>query len=79
MADIAASPRGITSRRFANWTRIALYALVIVALLALSFVLGRATMGHAGTTTTVIRPATVQSVVPHTGVVQAPCHLRGPC
>jgi hypothetical protein len=75
---IAASP-GISSGRFANWTRIAVYALVIVALLALSFVLGRATMGHAGTTTTVIRPATVQSVGPNTGVAPAPCHLRGPC
>jgi hypothetical protein len=75
---IAASP-GISSRRFTNWTRIALYALVIVALLALSFVLGGATMGKAGTTTTIIRPATVQSVGPHTGAVPAPCHLRGPC
>jgi hypothetical protein len=79
MVNIAASPRGISAGRFANWTRIALYALVIVALLALSFLLGRATMGHAGTTTTVIRPATVQSVVPPVSAGQPPCHLRGPC
>jgi hypothetical protein len=54
----------ITPNRVVNWTRIVFVFLAAVALVALSFTLGRATIGHSASSTTSIRPAAVQNDQP---------------
>ena len=59
----------IASNRFTNWSRVLLVALAAIALVTLSFVVGRATMGHAssaktGVTATNVEPATASNDVP---------------
>jgi len=59
----------IASNRFANWSRALLVALAAIALVTLSFVVGRATMGHTssaktGVTATNVQPATSTDDVP---------------
>jgi hypothetical protein len=78
MTNIALASLGFTSRRLANWIRIVAIAFTFGALLALSFVLGRTTMGDSGHSTPDVRPAIVAPANPPS--VQAPvCQLRGPC
>lgn len=73
------APIKLTSKLFANWVRIVGVVFAVVALLALSFALGRVTMGHTGHSTTIVRPLVTPVNAPasiHAGSV---CHLRGPC
>ena len=72
----------IAPRRITNWTRIVAVAIAAVALIALSFVLGRATMDHSARTT--LSPAAVQPafqpVAPAVDNSQAGCHgVHHPC
>jgi len=59
----------IASNRFANWSRVLLVAIAAIALVTLSFVVGRATMGHTssaktGVTATNVQPAGTSNDVP---------------
>ncbi|MGH8862135.1 MAG: hypothetical protein ACRDVG_13040 [Jatrophihabitantaceae bacterium] len=77
MAELAVHPVSHALGRFARHTRIVLTSFAIVALIALSFAVGRATMGHTGSTTTLTHHA---NVAPGGQVIPQPvCHLRGPC
>lgn len=78
MTDIALDSFDLTpSRRLARWVQVSVVILGLVALAALSFAIGRATMGHDGTTSTVVRPAVVQPVAhPYP---QPICRGVGPC
>jgi hypothetical protein len=82
MTDFAVQPNSLVSRRFASWTRYVAVIFAATALLALSFALGRVTIGHTGHSTTVVPPAVVQPVAPVSpagGPLPVGCHLRGPC
>ena len=72
----------IVPRRVTNWTRAVAVAIAAVALIALSFILGRATMDHSVRTTispTVVQPA-FGAVDPAVGNPFAACHgARHPC
>ncbi len=80
MTGIALQSR-LIPRRFASWTRIVAVTFAVLALLALSFVLGRVTTGHTGhsTTTTIVRPVVVAPVVPSVGNQTIVCHPQLPC
>jgi hypothetical protein len=68
-----------TATGFPVWTRIVLVALAVAALIALSFVLGRATMGHSGHALNDVRPAVVHPVVAPGDRAPVVCHIRGAC
>jgi hypothetical protein len=80
MIDISTHPLELTARRFGNSVRIVAATFAVLALLALSFVLGRVTMGNAGHSST-IRPVVVIPANPAAGGSHTlpVCHLRGPC
>lgn len=64
----------IAPNRFTNWSRVLLVALAAIALVTLSFVVGRATMGHTssaktGVTATNVQPATTTNDVPDIGKI----------
>jgi hypothetical protein len=59
--------------------RIVLIVLGVAALIALSFALGRATMGSGGHASNDVRPAVVHPVVAPASQGVVVCHLRGPC
>jgi hypothetical protein len=77
MNDIAVPQLGIVRHRFGAWARIAVLAFAFLALAALSFALGRVTMGHTGASTTG-RPALVQ-LHDSPGYVPADCRPHAPC
>jgi hypothetical protein len=77
MTDIALHPFKIVLGRTTRWVRIVLVSFAVLALTVLSFVVGRATMGHAATTT--VRPVIVQHVDPPAGVAPASCRVHLPC
>ena len=74
MANFASPSIDTIARRFANWTRIVGVSLAVVALMALSFTLGRTTIGHARPTATVVQPAE-----PPTGGAEYRCRTHQRC
>jgi hypothetical protein len=79
MTDIALQPLAVSPGRFAKWTRIVAVTFAVIALLALSFALGRVTMEHTGHSTTILRPTVVQPVNTPAAHLAPVCHLHGPC
>jgi hypothetical protein len=79
MTDISTHPLELAPRRFASWVRIVGVIVAVVALLALSFALGRATMSHVEHTTTIVRPVVVTPANPSAANPLPVCHLHGPC
>jgi hypothetical protein len=69
----------VESGRRIDWIRVVAVGFVVVTLLALSFVLGRTTMGHVAHETTNNEPAVVGPVVPPVAVAPADCHIGRPC
>jgi hypothetical protein len=80
MAGIALQQTRFIPRQLASWTRVAAVTFAVLALLALSFVLGRVTTGHsAHSTTTIVRPVVLQPLVPSVGTAPNACHPHLPC
>jgi hypothetical protein len=79
MTEISVRPVEMRDGHFPKWTRIVVVTLALAALIALSFGLGRVTMGHAGHSPSVVGPAVVQPVNAPAGHAPAQCHLHGPC
>ncbi len=62
-----------------KWTRILMLGLVVAALMAVSFTLGRATMGGAGPMTPTSDHSVIQPTGPLTGSGQVGCRLHTRC
>jgi hypothetical protein len=60
MANLALQPLDHGVRRLTKWTRALAIVIVVLALMALSFALGRATIGDAGSPKPAAPHATVQ-------------------
>jgi hypothetical protein len=59
--------------------RLAAVTLAVTALLALSFVLGRVSIGSTSTSTTIPRPAVTQPAGAGVAVSTTGCHIHQPC
>ncbi|HEY7007655.1 MAG TPA: hypothetical protein VH395_01870 [Jatrophihabitantaceae bacterium] len=68
-----------TTTGLAASIRIVLVVLGVTALIALSFAVGRATMGSTGHASNDVRPIVVHPVVTPASQGAVVCHLRGPC
>jgi hypothetical protein len=79
MTDIAGQPLALTSTRFARWTRIVAVTFGVLVLVALSFTLGRVTMGDTGHAPAPDRPAVMQPAGQGGGEAATVCQPRRPC
>ena len=79
MTNLAWPPTGTAPRRLAKWTRILWLAIAVLALMALSFTLGRATIGRAGPMTPAGDQKVVQPLNSLTDPGQVGCRLHARC
>jgi hypothetical protein len=78
MTNLAWPPTGTAPHGLAKWARLVLLVIAVIALMALSFTLGRATIGHAGP----MKPADqsiIQPLNPLTGPGQVGCRQHAQC
>ncbi|MDX6257262.1 MAG: hypothetical protein QOJ11_3596 [Frankiales bacterium] len=68
-----------TAGRTASWTRDTVVTFTAVVILALSFTLGRASIGHSGHSSRIIRPAAVQPFTPVVHNLLSVCRPHVPC
>ena len=81
MTNLALSPLHRGARRLPKWSLLVAIAFIVLALMALSFVLGRATIGDTGTARPVVHTVAPPAVVPPTGVTHGGlnCHQHEQC
>ena len=79
MTGFASQPNRFIPGRFVSWARIVAIVLMTVALLALSFALGRMTMDRAGSSTTILRSVVVQPASSPAVGASLMCRVHEPC
>jgi hypothetical protein len=79
MTDIAGRPLALSNHRLGRWTRIVAVTFGVLVLIALSFALGRVTMGDTGHAPAPDRPAVVQPAGPAGGDAATVCQPHRPC
>jgi hypothetical protein len=80
MTDMSVRPLALSLNRIAKWVRIVAVLFAILVLMGLSFVVGRATIGHTDQSKLVSPAAAVVRVTPHPiGLTPFLCHVNGPC
>ena len=79
MSNLAWPPIRTDARRLAKWTRIRWLGLAVMALMALSFAVGRATVDHTGPLTPSSNQSAVQPAGSPTGDGQLGCRLHARC
>ena len=79
MTNLAWPPLETGSGRFARWIRIAWVSFAVLVLMALSFTLGRATIGHAGPMKPVVDQTVLQPADPAAGQGELGCRQHSQC